>query len=209
MQLIKIISLCLILFSCKENKKIEQPDTSFENDKYNIISQLINNIIPGSPPPPPSPNFDLKKLDTIYYKKYIDSLKTIEVNIALSDKFITIDKISKNLPKSLDNDFINLLKELENNGNKDKIIRDSLNLKSNYKVTMIDIDSYKSLRDLFKDNYSLYIAISNVVFNRVGNKAVVCFGEYTGPLSGYSVIYFLSKINNTWKIVESKRLSIS
>ncbi|WP_103071303.1 hypothetical protein [Aquimarina sediminis] len=205
MQLIKVIILCLCLFSCKENKKIEQSDTSFENDKYDIISQLINNIIPGSPPLPS----DFEKLDTIYYKQYIDSLKTVDINIALSDEFVIIDKLSKNLPKTLDNDFVYLLKKLENNEINEKIIKNSLNLNSNYKVTMIDIDSYKNLKDLFKDNYSRYIAISNVVFNRVGNKAVVCFGEHTSSLSGYSIIYFLSKINDTWKIVESKRLSIS
>ncbi|WP_062056217.1 hypothetical protein [Aquimarina longa] len=209
MQLIKVISLCLILLSCKENKKIEQLDTSFENDKYDIISQLINNVIPSSPPPPPPPDFDLKKMDTIYYKKYMDSLKNIEINIALSNEFLIIDKVSGNLPEHLDSEFINLLKKLENRRDKSKIQKDSLNLNSNYKVTIIDVGFYENLKDLFKDNYSRYIAISTVVFNKFGNKAVVCFGEHTGSLSGYSVIYFLSKINSTWKIVGTKRLSIS
>ena len=209
MQIIKLLGLFLILFSCKDNKKIEQTNISFEKDQYEIISQLINNIIPGSMPAPPSPDFDLKDLDTIYYKKYIDSLKTLEINIALSDKFITINDIPKNLSKTLDKEFVSLLKKLENNKGNGGISRNKLSINDNYKITMIDIESYNNLRELFKDDYSRYIAVSNVVFNRIGNKAVVCFGEFTSPLSGYSVIYFLNKINNIWKIVESKKLSIT
>ncbi|WP_103072712.1 hypothetical protein [Aquimarina sediminis] len=188
-----------MILSCNKEK-----DNSFEKDKYEIISLLIQKLPPGPPPPPP---YGVHKKDTLAFNKYVDSIYKLDVNIAILAHCAPINKFPKSVKENISNDFILLLEKLEStNSNCEKINLDLLKIPNNRKLKLVN----KPFKNLFsKLDVSYYVAFSDVAINEVKDIAVVYMSEDTSSLSGSIDVYFLKKIDEKWKVFKRKTLSIS
>ncbi|PKV48706.1 hypothetical protein ATE84_0712 [Aquimarina sp. MAR_2010_214] len=197
-----IILICFIIYSCNNSKKKANDS---KEDKYKIISLLIEKLSAGPPPPPPPPG--VYKKDTIAFNRYVDSINKLNVSIVVFDHFIESERTFTQAKREIHKDFHLLIERLENNEiENSKINFDSIIVSSNRKIIPVN----KVYRNLLKDNNaSHYVAFSNIIFNKNVDKAVVYMINNRGPLSGNTILVLLEKKDGSWRVFKRKLLTIS
>ncbi|WP_062056225.1 hypothetical protein [Aquimarina longa] len=210
MSITKVLAglLVCILFSCNSTSttKDKKEINSFEKDKYQIMTLLIEEIPPGPPPPLPPPGVYTK--DTIAFNKYRDSIFKLDITIGVIDSFIphNDDIFYHNIEKEYQI-LIAKLKPIKENYNH-KIKLEKLQVKDNRKLIMFSsTDNTRQL--LLDDSLDYVICFSEIILNPKKNKAIVVSSGYPHPKGGSSVLYLLKKENGNWKIFKRKLLSIS
>ena len=199
--------LSFTVFSCNINTD------ETKKESVAIITLLYNNELSyfHAPPPPPPPKgvpFDeIKPLANPDLKKY-DSDKII-----LERKFAIVIDNESVIKKSDLKMFPTEFKEMFSNAyhiipleNLRKIeLRDSFNKK----IPIVNKQGMK-IQDL-AEKYKVFgiLFISEIIFNKELNKAILIFSSYTHELAGSTSVIGLEKIKGKWEIKYGQILSES
>lgn len=204
----KLIFIFLIsMFSCN-SYKIEE-----EKNRYLVISVLFNELAKPIEPIFPSPysNKPFTSKDSVKIYKMIEESKE---EIRRKKFIVAVDTLFSNTKfnsinlKSVPPEYLHIVNKL-------------LAIKSERELTLIKIRSKrndsiipftktlltKGRKEYIKFDY--LISFSHVVFDKNYSKSVVIVSGSRSKLAGATILFYLMKVDNKWKIYDAKTLEIS
>lgn len=194
--------LLMFIFSCKD-----QTEPASEKEEYEILNIVVKQIRPISPPPAPPKNYkNLSKIDIEIYNNKMRKKDSLEM--LKNTYYLGIASHMRKIDSSE-------LDQINGNSPDFRYFSDSINLKeyiSPKPINFTQINSNGNIKILHNYDYDKItqdkmfigeIAISRVIFNKKHTKAVVKIDHYKGKhREGGGSIFFLKKINNTWKLCD-------
>lgn len=175
-------------------------------DSNQIYALIVNHsVVPLPPPRPPFPlSIKSNSIKNKTPKKVLDSIKNIQLNVAVNSAFKYAFGSIPQLKRHEDyNALVTLLFE-----QKEYNIQAHLITNTN-SHNMVVVDKSKTNRNTIFKDYNALIYLSEITFNRNRNKAVVIMGVSYGKLSGETNLYLLEKKEGKWLIISLKKLSES
>ncbi|WP_148303865.1 hypothetical protein [Prolixibacter bellariivorans] len=214
----KIISIIILLLS------VSIHPTRFDGDpdvEHEIINAVFLDIIGKEPlglfPPPPPPVPGATKRDSANHKKYLKQFAKRKEEFISRRKFVFMNdslinfknnRSAERLRKGLqeDSEFGSLVTSLISVDRDEKAL--NLSLIKNRGAYEFE---YISNKDKVKGEFETIaqIHISRMAINDRADKACFYMSYYCGRLCGFGIIVYVSKIDDTWKIVKEDELWVS
>ena len=176
----------------------EKSKTITANEEAEVYTFLIDHFSTIYPIPPPPPSIN----DTTYVPPKI--VPKAFSRVGIRPKKFSISKEDQERVEAYLNE-LNVNIDISNTNESDHTLNlKSLNTSHKYKATYVTEKS----ATLFS-TINVLLNFSPVNFSKDHTKATVIIGVSKGKLNGFSAILVLEKVENSWKIVAQKMLTIS